>query len=141
MRKLAWSLTLTAALLVSACSDATEPEAVAPATVEAVGDDLWRVTLTEQAATRTGIETTEVALQSIDGADRLTLPYSAVIYHYDGTAFTYTSPEPLVFLREPIDIDYIEGDMAVLNSGPAEGTTIATVGIAELYGVEFGIGK
>ena len=57
------------------------------------------------------------------------------------TDFTYTNPEPLLFIRAPIKIDYIDGDVAVLDDGPEVGTAVVTVGAAQLYGVEFGIGK
>lgn len=130
-----------AGLVGSACSSSSAYEYVAPAEVEEVGTDLWQVQLTERAAERTGLETVEVSLQEIDGTERLVLPYSAVMYHFDGSTWTYTNPTPLTYVREAIDIDYIEGDTAVLAAGPAIGTTVVSVGAAELYGVEFGIGK
>ena len=34
----------------------------------------------------------------------------------------------------------IDGDVAVLSSGPPVGTRIVTVGVAELFGTEFGVG-
>jgi hypothetical protein len=69
------------------------------------------------------------------------IPYSAVIYDLTGDTWVYTSPEPLTYVREPISVDYIEGDVAVLADGPPVGTLIATVGVAELYGVDTGVGK
>jgi hypothetical protein len=53
----------------------------------------------------------------------------------------YISPAPLTYVREPITVDYIEGDMVVLVDGPAAGTEVVTVGVAELYGADTGIGK
>jgi hypothetical protein len=53
----------------------------------------------------------------------------------------YTNPEPLVFLRSPITIDYIDGDLAVLSEGPAVGTAVVTLGAAELFGTETGVSK
>ena len=38
------------------------------------------------------------------------------------------------------DVDFIEGDRVALRHGPPLGTTIASVGVAELYGAEFKIG-
>ena len=52
----------------------------------------------------------------------------------------YTSPEPRTFVRQKIDVDYIQGESAYLNDGPPEGTVVATVGVAELYGSEFKMG-
>ena len=64
-----------------------------------------------------------------------------VIYDLDGATWVYTSPEPLVFVRYPIVVDYIEGDQAYLVEGPPAGTEVATVGVAELYGADTGVGK
>ena len=75
------------------------------------------------------------------GALQKVIPYSAVIYDLTGGTWVYTSPEPLTYVREPISVDYIEGDMAVLADGPPAGTLIATVGVAELYGIDTGVGK
>lgn len=115
---------------------ATEPQAK-PATVE---ND--RVILTEQAAERLGIETAAISDSQVQSAGgetslRKVVPYSAVLYDVDGTAFVYTSPQPLTFVRAPISVDYIKGDLAVLSDGPSSGTTVVTVGSAELFGAEF----
>lgn len=75
------------------------------------------------------------------GEKRVVVPYSAVIYDLQGATWVYVSPEPLVFVREPITIDYVQGDMAILSDGPAVGTEVATVGVAELYGADTGVGK
>jgi len=64
-----------------------------------------------------------------------------VLYGVHGETWVYTNPEPLVFIREPIVIDYIEGDLAVLSEGPEAGTAIVTVGAAELFGTETGVSK
>jgi membrane fusion protein, multidrug efflux system len=81
----------------------------------------------------------ELALTG-SGKPQKIVPYSSVIYDLNGDTWTYTNPEPLTFLRHPISVDYIEGDMAVLTDGPPPGTTIVTVGAAELFGTEFGVG-
>lgn len=106
--------------------------------------DLSRVTLTEQAAARLGIMTEvvrDVSTVPAGSAGRITIPYGAVLYDADGSTWTYTNPEPLVYIRHPVSIDYIEQDTAVLTDGPPVGTTVVTAGAAELYGAEFGIGK
>ena len=79
--------------------------------------------------------------EQVDGAQRLVVPYSAVIYDLEGATWIYISPEPLTYLRELVTVDHIEGDMAVLVDGPATGTEVVTVGVAELYGTDTGIGK
>ncbi len=48
-----------------------------------------------------------------------TVPYSAVIYWIDGGSWVYTQTGPLTFVRAPIVIDEVDGDVAVLKSGPA----------------------
>ena len=68
------------------------------------------------------------------------VPYSAVIYDATGKTWAYTNPEPLTFVRHAIDVEYIEGDLAVLKDGPAVGTAVVTAGAAELLGVEQGVG-
>jgi hypothetical protein len=75
------------------------------------------------------------------GAQRKVIPYGAVIYDLHGETWVYTNPEPLVFVRHPILVDYIEGDLAVLLEGPPAGMEVAMVGVAELFGTEFGVGK
>lgn len=74
------------------------------------------------------------------GAQRRVIPYSAVIYDLDGETWVYTSPKPLTFVRERIVVDHIADDVAVLSEGLSLGTEIVTVGAAELYGTEFGVG-
>jgi multidrug efflux pump subunit AcrA (membrane-fusion protein) len=74
------------------------------------------------------------------GGPRLTVPYSALLYDLDGTAWVYVSPEPLSFQRHEVVVDRIEGDIAVLSSGPPVGTEVVKTGATELFGVESGVG-
>ena len=53
----------------------------------------------------------------------------------------YAKPENLVYKREPIEVESIDGDMVNLTAGPAAGTKVVTQGASELWGFEFGIGK
>lgn len=69
------------------------------------------------------------------------VPYSSVLHDTTGKGWVYTSPEPLVYVRERIDVDHIDGDVAYLKSGPKTGTNVVIIGVIELYGVETGIGK
>lgn len=75
------------------------------------------------------------------GADKLVVPYSSVLYDLEGNTWVYTVPQALTYERRPITVEYIEGEDAVLMDGPPAGTTIVSVGVAELYGTEFGVGK
>ncbi len=133
-----------ALLLISPWSEtkAVETES-GPAEVQPIeGSELSRVVLTEEAAERLGIEITAVADSEVQSAGgettlRRVVPYAAVLYDVNGGAFVYTSPEPLTFVRAPIAVDYIKGDVAVLSDGPSSGTAVVTVGSAELFGAEF----
>ena len=78
---------------------------------------------------------------SRSGTRRIIIPYSAVIYDTQGETWVYTNPEPLSFVRRPIVVDYIEGDLAFLSVGPPSGMAVVTVGGAELYGAETGVSK
>jgi hypothetical protein len=128
-----------AALLVglAGCSDDdSSSSAPAPATIETVGTEK-RITLTADAARRIALETTSITTQA--GAS--VIPYSAVVYDAEGATWAYTSAGPLVFVRAPIEVDRIDGDVAILRRSPAAGTEVVTVGAAMLYGVETGVGK
>lgn len=147
-------LLVAAALVlgVSACSRGAAEEQTGgyrDAKVEAVeGSGLSRVTLSQQAANRLGIQTGEIRVQRVaakgqvagTATARKVVPYAAVIYDERGDTWTFTSPRPLTYLRQHIKVDFIEGDTAVLSDGPAVGTTVVTVGAAELLGTELGVG-
>ena len=122
-------------------TEADTSDSEAPAHVEAMeGTELSRVTLTDKAAERLDIQTTEATDASVDGATRRVIPYSAVIYDAAGKTWTYTSPEPLVFVRAAIVVERIDGDLAILTEGPDVGTLVVTVGGVMLFGTEFGVG-
>jgi len=80
-----------------------------------------------------------VQLSEKGGGRKETVPYSSVIYWIDGGAWVYTQVAPLTFVRAPIVIDEVDGDVAVLRSGPPAGTRIVSVGGEELLGTEFQI--
>lgn len=134
---------LIAALSLSACASEVQSAASEkPALVESVeGTEYNRVTLTEKAAERLGVQTAPVREEQVNGEPRLVIPYSALIYGLHGETWVYVSPEPLTFVRQPVTVDYIEGDMVILLDGPPVGTEVATVAVAELYGTDTGVGK
>jgi hypothetical protein len=128
----------TAGLLVAACGQgAAEDSPEEPAVVEPIeGSDLSRITLTEEAAERIGIETAPVTTEG----GRTVVPLATVLYDATGQAWVYTNPEGHVFLRAPISVVDIQNDSALLSSGPPSDTAVVTVGVAELYGTELGVG-
>ena len=134
---------ILAALPLAACSQKSAGASTEkPAYVEDIeGSDLKRVVLTEKAAERLDIQIALVSEEQVDGTQRLVIPYAALLYGLNGETWAYIMPAPLTFVREVITVDYIEGDIAVLLVGPAIGTEVVTVGVAELYGAETGVSK
>jgi len=130
-------------LAAGACSPSAGEDVLAePAvTVEKIaGTDLERLTLSPRAAARLGIETAAVSEEDVAGEQRLVIPYAAVLYDEKGNAWAYTNPQALVFIRAAITVEIIASDRAILTAGPAVGTRVVTVGVAELHGVEAGVG-
>lgn len=95
-----------------------------------------RVTLIAAAAKRLDLQTATIRDVVVNGTRRKVIPYSAVLYDAEGVTWTYTNPEPLVFVRTRIEVDYIEGDWAILSAGPPSGSAVVTIGAQELYGAE-----
>jgi hypothetical protein len=126
-------------LLLAGCRDVASEVApeYEPGTVEPVeGSDLSRVVLTEDAARRIGLETAEVEAEG----RRLVVPQSAIWIDEHGDVWVYTNPEPLVFVRAQVEVaTYVGRTEAVLADGPEPGTAVASVGVAELIGTEFGV--
>jgi hypothetical protein len=129
-------LIFASGLLLSACGGVTSEAAIPePAKIEADG----RITLTETASQRLGLQTTPISEAEVGGRMQKVVPYAAVLYGLNGETWVYTSPEPLVFARQPITVGDIEGDVGVLLDGPPVGTQVVTAGAAELFGVESGL--
>lgn len=125
-------------LPLAACAtpSATTPKAAEPVKSEPIGTTgVKRLTLTDKAVERLALTTAPVA----DLGGRLTIPYSALLYLPDGTTIVYTNPDGHSYVREPITVESIQGDRAVLTAGPKAGTAVVTTGGAELWGAEFGI--
>jgi hypothetical protein len=121
---------------LTACGGSGSSSTSEPATVEQVsGKDAHRVRLSDEAAKRLRVRTAVATTE----AGRTVIPFSAVLYAPSGTTSTYVSTEPRTFEREPIVVDHIEGDRAVLSNGPAPGTRVVTVGAVELLGAESGM--
>lgn len=123
-------------------AEAGPPKENAPAKIVATGDgSMPEVILTARAAERIGIETDNIESSDENGQQQNVIPYGAMLYDKNGASWIYTNPRPLVFVRHPVVIDRIDDDNVMLLDGPPVGTEIVTTGIAELYGVERGIGK
>ena len=131
------------ALPLLACSqhDSHAAHGEHPAHVEHIdGSELSRVTLTAKAAERIDLHTTSVREQDLDGSPLKVVPYSSLIYDPQGRTWVYVSPQSRTFVREQVVVHRIDGDDVFLSDGPAVGTEIASVGVAEIYGAETGVG-
>jgi len=129
---------MVAALPLAGCVKTTSKSVPqAPATMESQESGIGRITLKGRAAERLGIEFAEVT----KSGQRLEAPYSALLYDASGREWVFISPEPNVFTRTSIKVEFIEGDRVYYSEGPAAGTKLVTAGIAQLYGIEFGVGK
>jgi hypothetical protein len=100
------------------------------------GSDLGLVTLTDAAAERLHIETTDV----VAAGKRLMVPSEAVLVDTSGAWWVFTSPERHHFVREEIQVLRQRDGKAFLASGPEPGTKVVIVGVAQLYGVEKSVG-
>jgi hypothetical protein len=143
MKRNVWSLVLLVAVsatLAAACSQPAPVDEAAedgPAKVESIeGSDLKRLTLTEDAVDRIGIQTAPVVAAP---AGRIRVPRATVLYDQDGRTWVYTEPESDVFVRSEIDVVSTDGEDLVLSTGPPPDTLVVTVGVAELYGAELGV--
>ena len=128
-------LMIVSALQLAACApDYSTTTKIEPATVKEIdGSELKQVILTEKAAERIGLETVS--------SQGMVVPYSAVIYDTEGNTWIYINPEPLTFVRAPIEIDHIEGNQAFLSQELESDAPIVTVGVIEIYGAETGVSK
>lgn len=133
-------LVLGAIPLLSGCS---EPQAEAEAAkLEAVKvvkvGEVNEITLTPKAAERLGMKTAPMVAGPT--GSQLAVPHSSLLYDPDGKTFIYTSPRELVFKRAEVTVLRIAGGTVVLTTGPSLGTAVVTVGAAELFGVDTGVG-
>ena len=92
--------------------------------------------MTEDAAKRLDIQTATISEAEVNGAKRTVIPFAAIIYDTEGATWVYLNPEHLTFVRHPITVDDIKGDQAFLSDALPAGSTVVTVGVAELYGAE-----
>jgi hypothetical protein len=134
-------LLTAAALALAACSTAPAPDLAPPATVVPVkGSDIPRLELAPSAVQRLGIRTQPVTATApgTAGATEV-IPYPAIVYDTDGSSWAYVALTPDTYVRRPITVTVIRGDVALLSAGPPVGAQVVTVGTAELLGTEYNI--
>jgi hypothetical protein len=126
-----------AGVILAGCGSAT-PAEVPPAKVTPItGSPVQRLQLTGQAIHRLGIVVQPV--RAAPAAKGEVIPYSAVVYDTDGSTWAYANTAARTYVRQPITIAAIQGNIAVLSAGPPVGTEVVTVGAAELLGTEYDI--
>ena len=131
-------LVFAASVGLSGCAavkTAAAPPGEAASTMEKVGADLNRLTLTDKAVERLGLTTAKV---TTGAGSALEIPYGSLVYDATGKTWVYTNPESRTYIRAAVTVDRIAGNDVLLRSGPPAGTDVVTVGAAELFGAEFG---
>jgi hypothetical protein len=129
-------------LVVGACAaQSSEPETASDEGLAQIddiaGSDVKKITMSEEAVERIGVETVPVA--AADGG-RVQVPSATVLYDQAGRTWVFTEPEHDVFVRQEVTIIGTKGEDTILSTGPTADTPVVTVGVAELYGTELGVG-
>lgn len=93
-----------------------------------------KLTLTERGLERLELKTDTVKPGT--GTDVL-LPYASLLYDANGKTWVYTNPAPRVYQRQSVTVSKVEAGVVTASAGPAVGSTVVTVGAAELFGAEF----
>lgn len=83
----------------------------------------------------------EVLLPVRGSTENLVVSHDAVLHDIQGGQWIYEQTAPNVFTRRRVEVQRIEGALAVLSRGPKAGAAIVTSGSVELFGTEFGSGK
>jgi RND family efflux transporter MFP subunit len=86
-------------------------------------------------------ERVSVTLALVGAEENLVVPYSAIVHDVHGGEWVYENIAPQKYTRRRVEVKYVAGDRSVLARGPAAGAKVVTVGVAELFGTEFGAGK
>jgi membrane fusion protein, heavy metal efflux system len=86
-------------------------------------------------------ERVAVRLTRRDTAAGLVVPKSALLHDAYGGTWVYVAREPQVYARVRVTVADIIGSYALLSQGPPPNARVVLDGAAELFGVEFGVGK
>lgn len=116
---------------------APAPPAADPLTITV---DLFYEVANAQHALSPG-EKVAVTIPMKDQAKALVVPRSAIYYDRNGGTWVYEQVKDHVFVRRGVDLDHMAGDLAALKQGPKAGSKVVTIGVAELFGTEFGFSK
>ena len=80
-----------------------------------------------------------VTLNTLSKTDnKLTIPYSAVVYDIYGGSWVYMQQSKNSYERKRVFLDHISDRQAIINEGPAANSKIVINGALELFAVETG---
>jgi hypothetical protein len=150
------AVVLIAVLSAAGCSKSAGTESGIggdPASVTAIDGpgDRHQIKLSQDAADRIDLKTDTIRVAVPDRSNasglgvpvattqKLAVAVAAVLYDEFGVTWVYAETEPLTFVRERVAVSRVDGNVAILQSGPAAGTAVATQGAAELRGSEDGV--
>jgi len=102
--------------------------------------DRWFELPNRDRALRPG-QRVSVALPWTGAEERLVVPWSALVFDVQGGAWVYEHLGETRYRRVAVELERAQGDEAILVRGPAPGASVVAVGVAELFGTEFGTGK
>jgi len=106
----------------------------------AVSVDVYYEVENADAALRPG-EKVRVALPLKTSERGIVIPTSAIVYDMTGGTWVYARTAPHQYQRRRVQVIRSSGDRALIGRGVKPGETIVTVGVAEIFGTEFGSGK
>jgi RND family efflux transporter MFP subunit len=82
-----------------------------------------------------------VTLSMQEGGESLTVPWGAILHDVNGGTWVYEQAGERKYKRRRVLVRYVAQGLAVLATGPSEGTRVVTEGALELFGAETGFSK
>ncbi len=82
-----------------------------------------------------------VAVPQTGASTGLVVPSSAVYYDIKGGSWVYEQIKDHTFVRRGVEVEQVSDGAALISRGLKPDAKIVTIGVAELYGTEFGFAK
>jgi cobalt-zinc-cadmium efflux system membrane fusion protein len=108
----------------------------APPTAQASSADLYYELANAKGKYRPG-EKVSVRVPLRDAKKSLGVPWQALVQDIYGGTWVYVEAAPHKFIRQRVQVRYVDKGWAVLDQGPAVGAKVVTAGAAEVFGTEF----
>lgn len=86
-------------------------------------------------------ERVNVRLTGKGSESALVVPHGALLNDIHGGTWVYVRTAEHVYARRRVEVQDVVNNLVLLSRGPEVNTPVVTNGAAELYGVEFGVGK